>query len=36
MKILKKIEPDFNFGTQENATLEGITPLAQMHMDNIQ
>jgi len=31
-----KIEPDFNFGSQSNVSLVGITPLANMFMKNLQ
>ena len=31
-----QIEPDFNFGSQNNVSLVGITPLANMFMDNLQ
>ena len=31
-----KIEPDFNFGSQSNVSLVGITPLANMFMNNLQ
>ena len=31
-----KIEPNFNFGSNENFSLKGISPLASMFMDNIQ
>ena len=31
-----KIHPDFKFGSQSNVNLAGITPLANMFMDNLQ